>query len=192
MELVYAIPEELAPPPRWAVQPLHDAFFARINRAGRFFPRQAVEEDERWLQPIPYAVVGDGTRLFLTRRVGKSSERRLLGRASIGIGGHVNPEDLCREPVTWALFRELWEELGVRARRVRRLGLLRTDESPVARVHLGVLYLVEPEAPPRVRETEKLKGHLALPQEVEAAFERMEGWSQVAWRHLLGINLYSV
>ena len=192
MELVYAIPEELAPPPRWAVQPLDDAFFAQINWAGRFFPRQAVEEDERWLQPIPYAVVGDGTRLFLTRRVGKSSERRLLGRASIGIGGHVNPEDLCREPVTWALFRELWEELGVRARRVRRLGLLRTDESPVARVHLGVLYLVEPEAPPRVRETEKLTGHLALPREVEAAFERMEGWSQVAWRHLLGINLYSV
>jgi len=192
VELVYAIEASRLPPPSRRVLPLSGALWERINREGAFYPRERVEEDERYRQPIPYAVLVYEGMLWRMRRKPKGGEKRLVGRQSIGVGGHVNPEDLCREPVTWALYRELFEEAGVRAMRVRRLGLILTDATPVERVHVGVLYLVVPDRRPAVREAEKLSGELVPLSQVEAEAGGLEGWSRVALEALRGINLYSV
>ncbi len=192
MELVYAVEASRLPPPSGRVLPLSEALWERINREGAFYPRERVEEDERYRQPIPYAVLVYEGKVWRMKRKPKGGEKRLVGRQSIGVGGHVNPEDLCREPVTWALYRELFEEAGVRARRVRRLGLILTDATPVERVHVGVLYLVEPDQKPVAQEAEKLSGELVPLAQVEAEAERLEGWSRVALEALRGINLYSV
>ena len=192
MELVYALKASRLPPPSGGLQPLDAALWWRINREGAFYPRERVEEDERYRQPIPYAVLVFEGKVWRMRRKPRGGEKRLVGRQSIGVGGHVNPEDLCREPVTWALYRELFEEAGVRAKRVRRLGLILTDATPVERVHVGVLYLVAPDRRPVVREVEKLFGELVPLAQVEAEAEELEGWSRVALEALRGINLYSV
>ena len=192
MELVYVIESAALPAPSPRLLPLDEALWRRLNREGRFAPREAVEEDERLRQPIPYAVLVYEGRLWRMRRREKGGERRLVGLYSLGVGGHVNPEDLSREPITWALFRELFEEAGVRAKKVRRLGLILTDATPVERVHVGVLYLVEPDRRPVVREVEKLTGELVPLDQVEREAERLEGWSRVALEALRGINLYSV
>ena len=192
MELVYAVEARHLPPPSGRILPITDALWQALNREGAFHPRAEVEEDERFRQPIPYAVLVYEGKVWQMERKPKGGEKRLIGLKSLGVGGHVNPEDLCREPVTWALYRELWEEAGVRAKRVRRLGLLLTDASPVERVHVGVLYLVAPDRRPAVREAEKLSGELVPLSRVEAEAERLEGWSRVALDTLRGINLYSV
>ncbi len=192
MELVYTVDAARLPQASNRLLSLDDDLWRFLNAEGAFRPRSSVEEDERYRQPIPYAVLVYGGKVWRMQRKPKGGEKRLVGRQSIGVGGHVNPEDLCREPITWALYRELFEEAGVRAKKVRRLGLILTDATPVERVHVGVLYLVEPDKEPAVREAEKLSGELVPLAQVEAEAERLEGWSRVALEALRGINLYSV
>jgi len=180
VELVYALPAGAFPAPADRLLPLGDGLWRRLNREGAFYPRAELETDERYRQVIPYAIVVHRGRVLRMRRIGGSREGRLVGLYSIGVGGHVNPEDTCREPVTWALYRELWEEVGVRAAAVRRLGLIVTDRTPVERVHAGVLFWVEADREPRVRETAKLEAELVPPSTLAAYAEGMEGWSRLA------------
>src|SRR4051794_41901099 len=52
-----------------------------------------MEQDPTWKQVIPYPVLRDGDRWFLMRRTRSGGDARLHDRYSIGVGGHVNPED---------------------------------------------------------------------------------------------------
>ncbi len=180
MELVYALPAARLPAPSERLAPLAEPLWRRINREGAFYPRSRLEEDEAYRQIIPYAIVAYRGRVLLLRRIRGSSEGRLVGLYSIGVGGHVNLEDTCREPVTWALYRELWEEVGVRAASLRRLGLILTDRTPVERVHAGVLFWVEADRRPVLKEREKLEARLVPPAALFSYRERMEGWSRLA------------
>ncbi len=180
VELVYALPADRLPPPQNRLLPLDEDLWRRVNKEGAFYPRAGLEADERYRQIIPYAIVAYRGRVLLLRRVRGSTEGRLVGLYSIGVGGHINPEDTCREPVTWGLFRELWEEVGVRAATVRRLGLILTAGTAVERVHAGVLFWVEADRRPEVREPAKLEGDLVEPPALAAYRDRMEGWSRLA------------
>src|SRR3989344_1241415 len=59
-----------------------------------FLPRGEVENDHSWQQIIPYLVLGWGGKIFLMKRKGDHTESRLSGMYSIGVGGHVNKEDV--------------------------------------------------------------------------------------------------
>ena len=65
-----------------------------IRRRSFFLPRADVEEDPTYQQIIPYVVFRHEDRYFLTKRLKASSERRLRQQYSLGVGGHINPEDL--------------------------------------------------------------------------------------------------
>jgi predicted NUDIX family phosphoesterase len=68
------------------------------------------------------------------------------------------------------------------------VALLNDDSNPVSRVHLGLVFLVEPEPGTRVavRETDKLEGE-ALPLEaMRRHYLNMESWSQLAYDDLVG------
>ena len=52
------------------------------------------EEDESFRQIIPYVVLRSPGRIFSYARTARAGERRLHGLRSVGVGGHVNPEDL--------------------------------------------------------------------------------------------------
>jgi len=76
--------------------------------------------------------------------------------------------------------RELTEEVELPAGwRARPVGVLNDDVEPVGRVHFGVVYIADlPSAAVRVREVRKLSGAFATPQEIRAAYPRLESWSQ--------------
>ncbi|MHC4939572.1 MAG: hypothetical protein ACYTHK_11430, partial [Planctomycetota bacterium] len=114
----------------------------QIYAEGYFAERARVEEDPSLKQIIPYAVVTRGRAVFRFRRRG-GGEKRLVGLASIGVGGHVNPED-AGDVILDALDRELEEELILPSRRkIDLLGLLNDDSTAVGSVHLGVVARVE-------------------------------------------------
>ncbi len=71
-----------------------DDLLTGIRSGYRFRPRREVEEDASELQIIPYLVFRHDERYFLTRRLRRSSERRLRHLYSLGVGGHINPEDV--------------------------------------------------------------------------------------------------
>ena len=58
-----------------------------------FMPRAEAEERPDYKQIIPYVILLQGDKVFVTRRLNKGGEARLHGRISIGIGGHINPVD---------------------------------------------------------------------------------------------------
>jgi predicted NUDIX family phosphoesterase len=171
-----------------------DAELARLRSAvaehGRYLDRPVAEASPEWKQLIPYVLVRDGGQLFLMERTDAGGDARLHRKASIGVGGHLNPVDDGEDPLTDGLRREWAEELEADWQPDFRLvGLLNDDSNPVGSVHLGVVFTVEADGRPvSVRETDKLTGRMATPGEVAEAWDRLETWSQLVAAHLLGLG----
>lgn len=160
-----------------------------VNAASEYRPRSQVEDDPELQQIIPYCVVHhphDDTYL-LTRRLRRSSERRLHHLYSLGIGGHVNPGDgEGGDPVVGGLRREWGEEIRCSSPATARLvAALNDDSSPVSRVHLGLVFLVEPTLGfVDVRETHKLEGEAMSLPAMRRHYLSMESWSQLVFDDL--------
>jgi predicted NUDIX family phosphoesterase len=164
-----------------------DGLAELIRSRGTFHPRSEMEPDETWKQVIPYPVLRDGPRWFLMRRTRAGGDTRLHDRYSIGVGGHVNPEDGGLDgDLSTALRREWLEELDVEfVPPFRFVGLLNDDTTPVGRVHLGLVYEADAAGRPvTIRETEKLSGAFVGSAEVEAVTDDLETWSRLAFEHL--------
>lgn len=158
-----------------------------VTRHGRFLDRAVAEESPAWKQLIPYVVVRDGRSVFFMERTDAGGDPRLHHRASIGVGGHLNPVDEGQDPLMVGLRREWAEELVAEwTPDFRLVGLLNDDTNPVGSVHLGVVFEVRADGRAvAVRETDKLRGRFAEPHEVIAAWERLETWSQLVAFELL-------
>lgn len=161
-----------------------------VRDHGRYLDRPLAEEDPAFKQLIPYVVVRDAATTFLMERTAAGGDARLHLKASIGVGGHLNPVDAGEDPLEAGLRREWAEELDAPWDPTFALvGLLNDDSNPVGAVHLGVVFTVEAHGRPvSVRETDKLRGRFATRDELEAAKDRMETWSQLVATELLGIG----
>jgi predicted NUDIX family phosphoesterase len=162
-----------------------DQYLDLIAASGDYQPRSEVEDDPSWKQVIPYLVLRDRGRIFLMRRTRSGADARLHERWSVGIGGHVNPED---GGLAGGLLREWTEELVADWHPdFRMLGLLNDDSDPVGRVHLGVVFSAE--AAGRevgVRETDKLAGTFVAPRDVLRVYDRLETWSSLLYDYVTG------
>jgi len=155
-----------------------------IRKRHFFMPRASVEDDPSYQQIIPYVVFRHGDRYFLTHRLRASSERRLRKQYSLGVGGHINPGDLeAGDPILDGLKREWEEEVVYHGKfEAMLLGLLNDDSSPVSKVHLGVVFLVDGDTPDiAIRETDKLEGELLTLDEMRRLYLEMESWSQMVY-----------
>ena len=164
------------------LQALRDA----VREHGRYVPRPVAEVDPGLKQLIPYVVVRQDRELFLMERSSAGGDARLHGKASIGVGGHLNPVDQGEDPLLDGLRREWSEELIAEFEPAFRLvGFLNDDSNPVGSVHLGVVFTVEADGHAvSVREHEKLTGRFATPDEVLHAWKRLETWSQLTFTAL--------
>jgi predicted NUDIX family phosphoesterase len=160
---------------------------AALGAHGMFVERPLAEESPHLKQLIPYVVVRDGADVFLMERTDAGGDPRLHRKASIGVGGHLNPVDEGEDPLSVGLQREWVEELAAEWEpRFALVGLLNDDSNPVGSVHLGVVFAVEADGRPvAVRETEKLSGRFASPSEVLAVWDRLETWSQLVAAELV-------
>ena len=154
-----------------------------IAAEGQYRPRDAAERDPSWKQVIPYLVLRDRGRVFLMRRTRAGADARLHERWSIGIGGHLNPED---GDILAGLSREFAEEIAADwTPEPRLLGLLNDDSDPVGAVHVGVVFLAEAAGRPvAIRETEKLDGAFVAPRDVLRVYDRLETWSRLLYDYM--------
>jgi predicted NUDIX family phosphoesterase len=162
-----------------------DADVAELQTAiaehGRYLDRPDAEADPSMKQLIPYVVVRDGTDVFLMRRTNAGGDARLHGKASIGVGGHLNPVDDGDDPLMTGLDREWAEELDADFEPSFELrGFLNDDTNDVGAVHLGVVFEVQAAGRPvEVREHEKLSGSFVAPTELSEAYDQLETWSRL-------------
>jgi len=161
-------------------------FGAVVAEHGEFRPRGEMERDRSWKQVIPYLVLRDGPRYFLMRRTKAGGDARLHDLWSIGVGGHLNPGD---GDLAGGLRREWHEEVIAGFEPAfELLGLINDDTTEVGSVHVGAVYVADARgAAVRIRETEKLSGAFADPDEVARVVDRMESWSSLVFRHLEGV-----
>jgi len=143
--------------------------------------RGRAEADPTHKQLIPYVVVRDGNRAFLMERSDAGADARLHRRATIGVGGHVNPEDEGVDPVAAGVAREWAEEIEADwTPTFVPIGVLNDDRNAVGSVHLGIVFEVQTAGRPlAVRERAKLSGHMADQDEIRGAWDRLESWSQL-------------
>lgn len=185
-EQVLVVPRaSLMPDPGWLGVTTDglDDFEGVVARDGEFRPRPEMEIDRAWKQVIPYLVLRDGTRYFLMRRTKAGADARLHDRFSIGVGGHLNPGD---GDLVGGLRREWREELEASFEpEFRLIGLLNDDSTDVGSVHVGAVYVAEAGGRAvAIRETDKLTGAFASPEETAAVVDRMETWSALVFEHL--------
>ena len=158
-----------------------DGLRAAVMAHGRYLDRPIAEDDPTHKQLIPYVVVRSGASVFLMHRTDAGGDPRLHGRASIGVGGHLNPVDEGEDALMAGLRREWDEELVTDWEpQFELVGLLNDDTNPVGAVHLGVVFTVEADGRAvAVREHDKLVGAFAGADEVAASWDRLETWSRL-------------
>ena len=115
-----------------------------------YVKRGEAEEDESLKQPIGYSVlVDENGRVFAYQRAKKDdayTEKRLQGKWSWGVGGHVDKvDDKSKNPIKASMMRELEEEVVINGdlKEMLVLGYINDDSDSVGRVHFGVLYMVK-------------------------------------------------
>jgi predicted NUDIX family phosphoesterase len=158
-------------------------FVAAAAEHGEFRPRADAENDPSWKQLIPYLLLRDGERIFLMRRSKAGGDERLHDRYTIGVGGHVNPED---GDVLGGLKREWAEEIETEFEpEFQPIGVLNDDENAVGAVHLGLVYVADAGGRPvDIREKHKLEGAFATVDDVDAVADKLETWSALLFDFL--------
>jgi predicted NUDIX family phosphoesterase len=169
----------------------HGSALRFLEKAGLWFgPRRVLEELEGYRQVIPYIVLCVGDRVVRYRRTPAGGETRLHGRTSVGLGGHVDLVDARSADERFDLFatveqaaeREITEELGdVTCLSRRWVGLLVDNDTPVGRVHIGLIGIWHIERLPD-RQAEDAVGEVAA---VSLAQLKNEATSLETWSALL-------
>ncbi|MCS7175090.1 NUDIX domain-containing protein [Pseudothermotoga sp.] len=160
-----------------------------IERFGFFIDRNVAEFDEANRQVIPYVLMNQEGRFLLLRRTNKQQEKRLHGRLSIGVGGHITLQD---GDTPWKAFlngmeREIHEEVDAKIRKMVYLGLLNDLSSPVSRVHVGIVYLAEVEFR-SLNEPDMFEWWFKSLEEITQWEEELEGWSKLTLDFLRGLT----
>lgn len=200
MEFVYVVkrPELFAesfrpvPSVRWGDGPLdfcmplnenNITYWNKRIQSGFFMEREAAERDSSFKQVIPYTIVMDGTKILVLKRLPAGNEPRLHEKLSIGIGGHINPDDLdhgANDFVYTAALRELHEELYLPNDPLPRLiGLVNNETDSVGAVHVGLVFIVQTSSQyVAIREKDQLDGRF-MPLEAMLEHENFETWSKM-------------
>jgi predicted NUDIX family phosphoesterase len=111
-----------------------------------YLNRSEAEQDKRYKQLIPYALIICGDRLLRYRRGKGGQETRLHGLYSVGVGGHISEEDngLFSSGIGYheAMRRELMEEVSIDVTKEMAVAVINDDSTEVGFVHLGVVHVV--------------------------------------------------
>lgn len=200
MEFVWVVPRSVLFPTATPhgllalpAQALEESVLAPSREHGYFVERRWAEQHPECKQPIPYVAVLRGGEALCLTRLKAQGEKRLHGKRSIGVGGHVNPCDLDaseRDLFTNACLRELHEELTLPAGaplRLQPIGLLNDDTTAVGAVHVGLVYALDADGlTVAIRETSAMSGGFeplaALRQLADDPASTFETWSALLLR----------
>jgi len=170
--------------------------------------KEDIEHKPEWQQIIFYGLIRQGDRFFTYQRGGENSsykEKRLFGKISVGIGGHIEPFDtglidsLYRELDEEVAFKRDGQEINLRNKEgkvtkesfanladIKITGLIKYETDEVGEVHLGLaceIDLLDPNLTVEVREEENSEGRMVNLKEYQDWAKRegitVEFWTQI-------------
>ena len=169
---------------------------SRILENYEWMERNSAEKNLQYKQPIGYSIIINpfSKQIFAYQRPSTEeySEKRLWGKWSWGIGGHIEKLDIVHseDPINASILRELNEEVGVKVKSsdLKLLGYVNDDTDEVGRVHFGLLYVVKVPKVIKPKDTEIKNGELKTIKELEEicnSFECViEEWSKISLKPL--------
>lgn len=157
----------------------------KFDNLGHFMYRYDVEGEASVQQIIPYIVIANHNhdKVFITKRI--AGEPRLLGKLSIGCGGHINECDGTREVLFKAAVRELFEEVDIEITTpLQIIGYVR-DKCSTTNDHTGVVILAQSESDITVKEKDTLEGLWMDLDELVNNYELFEDWGKYIIDHFV-------
>ncbi len=149
-----------------------------------------IEHHPEYQQIIFYGLIRQGERFFVYQRGGENSrykEKRLQGKISVGIGGHIEPFDnslidsLYRELDEELIFKKRGQEINLKDKEgkiteksfsklvdIYIRGLIKYETDEVGEVHLGLaceINLLDPNLTIEVRQEENVEGKMVTLKE---------------------------
>lgn len=183
-----------------ALKPLEEQDMVKtLYDAGLWLgPRKQLEDMPGFRQIIPYIALSVNGKIIKYTRTPAGGEERLHGKVSIGLGGHIDLEDICfeggsirlEETLEAAAAREILEEIGpVEIISKTWVGLLFSNNNPVDFVHIGAAAVWElAEVPNGIAEDAIGEVTLSSINDLlRCEPERMETWSISLLNHLARI-----
>ncbi|MEK4301585.1 NUDIX domain-containing protein [Oceanobacillus sp. FSL W8-0428] len=152
--------------------------------------RSLLEYHPNQRHPIPYVAVRYEEEYFFILRGAGVGESRLAGRKGL-LGGHVGeidavPGDI-QSSIENGLWRELEEEAGIKAEKVKKLemkGIIKSNDG-VDSDHLGIIYEIELNSKDIQSEEEELTGIWMTKEELKQHFDALESWSKIVVSNLI-------
>ena len=163
-----------------------DGYQTLIQNHKEFLWRSAVEEDNNYKQIIPYLIYTHEDKFFVMRRKNNASETRLQNKYSLGIGGHINKDDVTAKAniINWS-EREFHEEVKFDgAFKIKSLGMLNDESNSVGQVHTGFVFLLEGDSSEISIKDEHKEGMLLTLDECFELYNYMESWSKIVLDYL--------
>lgn len=171
-------------------------YLSRILKDFKWMERAVVEDNPKYKQPIAYSAIVNPTRkqVFIYQRASQDTryqERRLQGKWSCGIGGHIEKSDI--KPgniIQISALRELQEEVNITGPvKIKMLGYINDDSDKVGKVHFGIFYIVETDSEViKPKDSEIENGRLRTFEELDKIYfspdYTIEGWSRIIFEPL--------
>lgn len=174
-----------------------------IDSHGQWLSRDRLEQDENYLQIIPYTAIvsiNDSNRsIFFYTRTPKGGDSRLHHKGSVGIGGHIDYytayDNMSFEDIiVSSTIRELEEETNVEniepETDMQFLTVIHDRSNAVGRVHVGLggVVIVEPTMDVKSNEPEKIVGSMtslaSLRNEIKKNSIDLEIWSDILLQNI--------
>jgi predicted NUDIX family phosphoesterase len=143
-----------------------DYYVDLIKKNCEFKRRGDVETDNSFQQIIPYILFSFENKFFAYKYLAKAGEQRLVnGDYQLGVGGHINKEDIKegKDVLEEGMMREWEEEVDFKGNLLSKklVGIINDDSRPVEQVHLGLVFHFVGDSPEiQVKETDKMEGKI--------------------------------
>lgn len=163
-----------------------------ILRNMKAMRRGDAEIDPTHKQPIGYMIVANPLtkKVFAYQRSSKDEnygEKRLQGKWSWGVGGHIEAFELNNEnPIRESRLRELSEEIEIDGKilNVSPLGYVNDDSDSVGTVHFAILYLIEIDGTAKQNDKEIAQSGMFsisdLEEKCSSSGVEVENWSKIS------------
>lgn len=168
-----------------------------FRKHGKFMPREEIENDETVLQAIVYGIVTDGKKVLgLWRKERQNSEgnfkeTRLNNKIGLAAGGHIEPLGDIADVNFFEkeIIREFSEELAFSENPTPiPAGIIMYDETPIDRVHIGLIYKVHVKAGEvglAQNNDEYEKCEFLSPEYLVQVLDHMEGWGKAITKEIV-------
>ena len=154
-----------------------------MKECARYQLRWQVEQNSSWKQVIPYVMMETADRIMAAKRL--KGDPRLVGGYTVGMGGHINPED-GKDPLESCIRRELEEETtfvwkqNMIEYRIHPVSFVNVrNEVSLMHICIPIRLQVKDYEQIQIRETEKLQGVWMEKSDLGQLNGKMEGWSEI-------------